>query len=88
MIKGLGSVMKRTHIENSTESKEVTYPPIVEKRTLTVVPKLFAKRNHIQAYNFVGEPHKRILTQVNWHLLLSCKTKSVRQILEVLLKNY
>jgi len=35
VIKGLDSVMKRTHIKNSTESEEVTYPPIVEQWTLT-----------------------------------------------------
>jgi len=29
----------------------------------------FAEGSQIQVYDFVGEPHKKILPQVNWHVL-------------------
>ena len=38
MTKGLGTVMKRTHLEVTAVSEEVTYPLIVEQRTLTICP--------------------------------------------------
>ena len=35
VIKGLGTVKKRTHFKITTVSEEVTYPLSVEQRTLT-----------------------------------------------------
>ena len=35
MTKGLGTVMKRTHLTITAVSEEVTYPLSVEQRTLT-----------------------------------------------------
>jgi len=37
VTKDLGTVMKRTHLKITTVSEEVTYPLIVEQRTLTYV---------------------------------------------------
>jgi len=35
----------------------------------TVFLNHFAEGSQIQVYDFVGEPHKKILPQVNWHVL-------------------
>jgi len=39
----------------------------------------FAEGSQIQTYDFAREPHWKILTQVNWHVLFHCRTKSVTQ---------
>jgi len=38
----------------------------------TVVLNQFAQGSQIQTYDFVGEPHQRILPQGNWHTLFYC----------------
>jgi len=47
----------------------------------TVVLNHFAERSQIQINNFVREPHKEILPQVNWHVcytkFLSCYWKAL-----------
>jgi len=42
----------------------------------TVVLKHFAEGSQIQTYDFVREPHKKNLPQVNWHVLFYCTSEA------------
>jgi len=51
-----------------------------------VVLNLFAEGSQIQTHDLDREPHSNFLTQVIWHVLFYCRTKTVTQIILAVVK--